>query len=280
IGVRGERSDTGFETPTGEASERDYYSLFPSASLSVRIDQNRQLRLSYSRRIQRPQPSILNPIDRSTDPFDRQVGNPDIDPAYTHSVSLDVDWSCSFGQLRLAPYYRHTEGSWAQITQVDREGVSTRTWDNVASEDHYGATAGLSLPHGRKISGLMSLGANGQVRDASNLAGSFSSSSLRWEVRASPQVMIAEQLSAVVRFAYFPAVDLAQGRSEARILADVGLRYRLLNRRASLDVSFQDPLGLRGSSSETRDLTHVQIRRNSESSRSIRVNMTYAFGGG
>lgn len=280
IGIRGERSDTGFETPTGEAFEKDYYSLFPSASLSVRIAQNRQLRLSYSRRIQRPQPSILNPVDRSTDPLDRQVGNADIEPAYTHAVSLDVDWSSSFGQWRLAPYYRHTEGSWAQITRVDRLGVSTRTWDNVASEDHYGATAAVSLPHGRRISGLVSLGANGQIRDASNLADSFSSSSLRWEVRASPQVMIADRLSTVVRFAYFPAVDLAQGRSEARILADLGLRYRLLNRRASLDVSFQDPLGLRGSSSETRDLTHVQIRRNSESSRSIRVNMTYAFGGG
>jgi hypothetical protein len=45
-------------------------------------------------------------------------------------------------------------------------------------------------------------------------------------------------------------------------------------------MSFQDPLGLQGSSFETRDLTHVQIGRNSESSRSIRFNVSYPIGGG
>ncbi len=45
-------------------------------------------------------------------------------------------------------------------------------------------------------------------------------------------------------------------------------------------MSFEDPLGLQEQSFETRDLTHVQIGRSSESTRSLRFSLSYAFGGG
>ncbi|MDZ7780711.1 MAG: TonB-dependent receptor [Gemmatimonadota bacterium] len=280
LGLRGEHSDTRFEVPTGEAFENDYFSLFPSASLSARLDQERQLRLSYSRRIGRPSTSVLNPIDRSTDPLNRRVGNPNVDPEYTHSLSLHAIWSTPFGRLRLSPYYRRTDGGWAEITSVDGDGISTRTWDNVTSEERYGATLTAWLPRGERVSGFVSVGGNRTARDASNLADRYSSSSLRWQTRVSLEAMVTEKLSVESRSSYRPAVDLPQGRSDAQISTDFGLRYRFLDRQASLRMAFEDPLGLRESSREIRDLTHVQIGRSSESSRSIRFSVSYAFGGG
>ena len=280
VGVRGEHSDTRLEVPTGETFDNDYYSLFPNVSLSARLDDNRQVRLSYSRRIGRPQTSVLNPIDRSTDALNRRVGNPYIQPEYTHSVNMDMNWSTDVGRLRLSPYYRRTDGGWAQITQVDADGVSTGTWDNVTSEARYGATLTAWLPRGQTINGYVSVGANRQIRDASNLSDRYSSSSFRWQTRTNLEAAITDQVSAEGTFSYSPAVDLPQGRSDARLSTDFELRYRFLDRKASLRMSFQDPLGLQGTSFETRDLTHVQIGRSSESSRSIRFNLSYAFGGG
>jgi hypothetical protein len=279
-GLRGERSDTRFEIPTGEAFEQDYYSLFPSASVSARIDQDRQIRLGYSRRIGRPQTSVLNPIDRSTDPLNRRVGNPYVEPEYTHSLNLHVNWSTPLGRLRFSPYYRRTDGGWAQITLVDEAGVSTRTWDNVTSEERYGATVTAWLRRGQPVNGMVSVGGSRDVRDASNLSDRYSSSSFRWQTRTNLEAVITEQLSAEGRFSYSPAVDLPQGRSDARVSTDFGLRYRFLDRKGSLRMSFEDPLGLQGSSFETRDLTHVQIGRSSESSRIVRFSLSYAFGGG
>lgn len=278
-GLRGEHSDTRLETPTGEAFENDYFSLFPSASLSARIDQERQLRLSYSRRIGRPSTSVLNPIDRSTDPLNRRVGNPGIDPEYTHSLSLHAIWSTPLGRLRLSPYYRRTDGGWAEIRSVDGDGVSTRTWDNVTSEERYGATLTAWLPRGERLSGFVSVGGNRAARDASNLAERYSSSSFRWQTRLNLEAMVTDGLSVESRTSYRPAVDLPQGRTDAQVSTDFGIRYRFLDRQASLRMSFQDPLGLRESSFETRDLTHVQIGRSSESTRSLRFSLSYAFGG-
>lgn len=280
VGLRGEHADTRFEIPAGDVFDNDYFSLFPSASLSARIDDSRQLRLSYSRRIGRPSPSVLNPIDRSTDPLNRRVGNPDIEPEYTHSVSLHATWSTSVGRLRFSPYYRRSDGGWAELTTVDPDGVSTRSWDNVTSEERYGASLTAWLPRGNRINGFVRLGADRTVRDASNLAERYSGSSLRWQTRANLEAVVTEELSVEGRFSYFPAVDLPQGRSDARVSTDFGLRYRFLDRRASLRMAFEDPLGLQETSFETRDLTHIQIGRSSESARSVRFSVSYAFGGG
>ena len=280
VGLRGEHADTRFETPAGDVFDNDYLSLFPSASLSARIDDSRQLRLSYARRIGRPPPSVLNPIDRSTDPLNRRVGNPDIAPQYTHSVSLHATWSTSVGRLRLSPYYRRSDGGWAELTTVDTNGVSTRSWDNVTSEERYGASLTAWLPRGNRINGFVRVGADRTVRDASNLAERYSGSSLRWQTRANLEAVVTEALSVEGRFSYLPAVDLPQGRSDARVSTDFGLRYRFLDRRASLRMALEDPLGLQETSFETRDLTHIQIGRSSESARSVRFSVSYAFGGG
>lgn len=279
VGLRGEQADTRFETPAGEVFDNDYLSLFPSASVSARLDQGRQLRLSYSRRIGRPSTSVLNPIDRSTDPLNRRIGNPYIAPQYTHSLSLDVNWETPAGRLRLSPYYRKTDGGWAQITLVDEEGVSTRTWDNVTSEERYGATLTAWLPRGQPVTGFVSVGGNKNVQDATNLSARYANSSFRWETRANLEGTVTSDLSVEGRFTYTPAVDMPQGRTDARVSTDFGLRYRFLDRRASLRMSFEDPLGLQRSSFETRDLTHVQIGRSSETTRSMRINLSYSFGG-
>ena len=68
--------------------------------------------------------STLNPVDRSTDPSIRRVGNPDIEPQFTNSLSLDASWTLPFGTVRLAPYYRSSRNGWAEMTTVDDRGVA------------------------------------------------------------------------------------------------------------------------------------------------------------
>jgi hypothetical protein len=132
-GVRAERADTRFSLPlSGDCYEHDYESIFPNANISLGIGEGKQLRLSYWKRVDRPWPWILNPINPSTDPLNRMVGNPFLKPRYTHSVSLDASWSGQRGTLRLSPYYRGTVDSWDQIKTVDDKGVSTVSWFNLS----------------------------------------------------------------------------------------------------------------------------------------------------
>lgn len=280
VGLRGEHLAMRFEVPTGEEFRREYFDLFPSANISYRFDQSKQLRMSYSRRIGRPGPSVLNPIDLSTDPLNRRVGNPDVEPQYTHSLSLNASWSGSVGNLRLSPYYRKTTNDWAAITTVDEDGVSTRTYQNLASRETYGASLTYSLRQRGGWGGHASISGRRENRDASNLGARYSGSSFRWSSRANINARVTDGLTAQGNFSYSPPTDLPQGRSNARYTGDLGLRYQFLDRRASLRLSLRDPFGLRQSSSRLSDVTYVQIGESRETARSAQINFSYSLGGG
>lgn len=279
-GLRAERTDTRLAIPTGEEFRSDYLNLFPSARASYRLSDNRQLRLSYSRRLQRPSASMLNPVNRSTDPLTRRVGNPYVEPQLTHSVSLDASQSGSKGNIRLSTYYRRTTNDWAETITVDSSGVSTRTYQNLASQASYGLSLTYSLRPVEGWNGFVSVSGRRVVRDASNLDPRYSGNSFRWSSRARIDAMLGAGVSAQANFAYQPPVDLPQGRSDATYAADFGLRYRFLEERASLRLSFRDPFELRRAGERTQDISYIQIGRSRESTRNVDISLSYSFGGG
>jgi iron complex outermembrane recepter protein len=280
VGLRAEHVDAELVVPTGQTFGRDYVDLFPSLNLSYRVGESGRVRLSYSRRTGRPGPSVLNPIDRSTDPLNRRVGNPEIEANYRHSVSLHANWSGGIGSLRLSPYYEKTTNDWAEITTVDDHGVSTRTYQNLASEESYGASLTYSLPRRGTWGGRVSISGRRNVRDAGNLADRYSGSSFRWSSRANLEVALTDALSTQWNFSYSPPTDLPQGRTDARYASDLALRYRLLDDRASIRLSLRDPFGLREQSSRLEDLSYIQLGRSRESTRSAQISVSYSLGGG
>jgi hypothetical protein len=277
-GVRGELADTWFELPSGDRFENDYANLFPSANLRYDLGRGREVRLSYSKRLRRPGPRVLNPIDESTDPLNRRVGNPDIDPQYTHNLSLDASWSGQVGTLTVSPYYRQTVGDWTQIKTVDAAGISTVTWENLASVDAYGTSIRANLRPVRGIGGFLSASSYREVRDASNLSLDYSGASLRWLARGNLQAKLTPGLSLQGMGFYTPARDVPQGRISSRLMTHLGLRQQMWNDKASLNLMIRDPFDLYRSSFETRDRSHVQIGRSEFSMRSLALSFSYSFG--
>jgi hypothetical protein len=279
VGLRAERADTRLTVPeTDEQFENSYFSLFPSANLRYDLGGGRDVRLSYSRRVRRPQPGILNPVDRSNDPLNRIVGNPDIDPQYTSSLSLETSWTGTFGTLRLSPYYRRTTDDWTQIKRVDAQGVSTVTWENLASVESYGTSLSASFRPIHGISGNASVSGSREVRNASNLSTDFSGDAMRWSARGNLSARITEKLALQAMGYYTPARDVPQGRISSSLMTHVGMRQTLMRDRLTLNLMVTDPFDLYRSSFETRDPTHVQIGRSRFTARSAVFSLSYSFG--
>ncbi|HEU4884033.1 MAG TPA: outer membrane beta-barrel family protein, partial [Longimicrobium sp.] len=279
VGLRAERADTRLTVPeTDEEFENGYFSLFPSANLRWDLGGGRDVRLSYSRRVRRPQPGILNPVDRSNDPLNRYVGNPDIDPQYTSSLSLETSWTSTFGTLRFSPYYRKTTDDWTQIKTVDAQGVSTVTWENLASVESYGSSLTASIRPIGGISGNVSVSGSREIRNASNLSTDYSGDAMRWSARGNLSGRITEKLAVQAMGYYTPARDVPQGRISSSLMTHVGLRQTFLKDRATVNLMVTDPFNLYRSSFETRDPTHIQIGRSRWSARSAVLSFSYSFG--
>jgi hypothetical protein len=278
-GLRAEGAQTRL-TPAESDSvyENTYFSLFPSANLRWELSGGRELRLAYSRRVRRPMVWVMNPINRSNDPLNRFVGNPDIDPSYTHSLSLDASWTRTFGTIRFSPYYRRTLDEWSQIRTVDAQGVATSTWQNLASTESYGTSLTVSVRPVHGISGNVSVSGSREIRNASNLAVNYSGDNLRWSARANVSGNVTEKLAVQAMANYTPAFEVPQGRVSSSLMTHVGMRQQLMNDRVTLNLMVTDPFDLYRSSFTNRDPTFVQIGRSRWSARAAVLSASYSFG--
>jgi outer membrane receptor protein involved in Fe transport len=279
-GVRLEHRDVLFEEPSGDSFATDGLEWYPSANLSWRPAEGRRVRLSYSRRSRQPSPRHLNPIDRSTDPLNRRVGNPDLEPQHTHSFGLDLTSSTSWGNLRLSPYLRRVVNDWAEIRTVDEDGVATRMWQNVASQTSAGASVRVSVRRDDGWGGFASISGHHESRDAGNLSSVWTGNSFRWSVRTNLSGRLTPSLGVRTNVSWTPPRDVPQGRMGGRVRSSIGVRQQLLDGRASLNLNVNDPLDLSRTSFESRDPTFVQIGNSRESRRSASLSLSYNFGGG
>ena len=278
LGVRAEQANTELTVPTGESYGNDYSTIFPTGNIRYELGDGKELRLAYSKRIRRPSPWVQNPIDRSTDPLNRFVGNPDIEPVYNHNFSFEAAWNGSLGMLRFSPYLRRSVGDWAQIKTVDAEGVSTVTWENLNSVDAYGASLTANLRPSNGFGGYVSVSGQREDRNASNLSQDFSGTSFNWRARANLQARITDDLNLQSMLFYSPAREIPQGRYSSTVRMDVGLRQQFMNDRVSLNVSLRDPFDMYRREFVTSDATHIQTGRSDFSMRSAVVSLSYAFG--
>lgn len=278
-GLRAELADTRLSLPVmDEHFDNDYRSLFPSLNLTWTAGEGKTVRFSYAKRISRPYAWILNPYTPQTDPLNRSVGNPDIEPAYTHSFSLDMSRIGRLGTLRLAPYWRRTTNNWENIKRVDENGVSTVTWENSASSESMGASLTASLRPAGRISGSATVGLHRVLTDASNISTDLSRESVRWSVGANSAVRVTGSLNAQLSANYMPGRDVPQGRMSAMFMSSVGLRQQLMDQRATLSLFVSDPFDLYEFRFETRDRSHVQNSRTGTSMRRFRLSLTWNFG--
>ncbi|MET0272978.1 MAG: TonB-dependent receptor, partial [Phenylobacterium sp.] len=122
-------------------AENDYFRAYPSLHLAYTFSEDQQLKLSYSLRVQRPQPQDLNPFRAYQDPFNYQAGNPNLKPQETQSFEAGYQYRHS-GTFYLATlYYRASENGVTDVVRDLGGGVLLTTKENL----NKGRAGGLEL---------------------------------------------------------------------------------------------------------------------------------------
>ncbi|WP_423736487.1 TonB-dependent receptor domain-containing protein [Chitinophaga caseinilytica] len=89
IGLRLERTHTIARSEQGwQTTERRYLSWLPSFSLMHPLSDDQQLQLSFTRRMTRPNFSQLNPFRFYYSPLNYWVGNPQLKPSITNTLTI------------------------------------------------------------------------------------------------------------------------------------------------------------------------------------------------
>jgi outer membrane receptor protein involved in Fe transport len=277
-GLRAEQVATRFDlATTRERYDNDYRSLYPSALAAFNVDESRQVKLSYSKRVTRPDTRQLNPFGFREDALNVFRGNPGLRPEYTHAFEVGYQQSFGKGTLQVTPFARHTMNAVRFIRSVDDAGVATTTFQNVATSDSYGADVNGSLRLGR-VTGFGGFSAFKQVTDGSNLSTDVSNSALGWSTRGNATVKLTRTLDAQGMVMYRAPMRAEQGRMSAMTMTNVALRQKLRGDAASVTLRVMDPFNLMGMGFVTDDGRFYQTSQRKMGARGVSLSINYSFG--
>jgi ferric enterobactin receptor len=261
----------------GQRFDRRYASVYPSAIVSYNFTPLRQAKISYSRRVSRPNPFQLSPIEMRQDTRNVFRGNPDLRAEYTDALELGYQESRSWGSIQLSPYLRRTLHAVRNIQFVDSTGVSVSTFDNVASTMTLGSDLNLSAHHGPlQVGGGAS--AYHYTSDASNLSGNLSAHALVWSARTNATWRVST-LGDVQAFVYYRAPYATEGGSQiASVSMNLGARYKVWGDQGNISLRVSDPFKLQKFGYRTANGTVVETSERFFGSRAVFLTITRNFG--
>jgi hypothetical protein len=97
LGLRGENTSIQAENLNNEISyTRNYFNLFPTASINYNRSEKHIYQLSYNRRINRPGYAMFNPYKYFVNLFVSFRGNPYLRPEYYHNIEFSHGYKSTF----------------------------------------------------------------------------------------------------------------------------------------------------------------------------------------
>lgn len=131
VGARVEQTVVDFNVTTGLTNHFNYTNLFPSVHLLQEFSHNRKLTFRYSRRIDRPLFSEINPLQQYNDPFFLNKGNPNLLPEFTDSYDVTYTKSWKQSSVSGSVYHRNSTSTIQRIVQMQSNGVTETSYQNL-----------------------------------------------------------------------------------------------------------------------------------------------------
>ncbi|HLP35561.1 TonB-dependent receptor [Lacibacter sp.] len=247
FGLRGELTmmRTGL-IKTNEINDRRYANLFPSASLSYALDEKNTLQLSYSYRINRPNFRNLTPFADFSDDRVYFVGNPNLNPEFTHSMEAGhlLEWSS--GSLLSGVYYRYKTGVVERIRIIDTvTGVSNIVPVNLSTQKELGIemTFAVTAFSWWKINSTVNFFravANGMYEGTE-----LNSETVSWTNRTTSRMTFFKDLDFQASVNYQSPRITTQGKTLAIYSIDLGLVKDVFKGKGTLTFNVRDLMNSR-----------------------------------
>jgi len=237
-------------------------SLFPSLFVTRKLNQDADVQLSYTRRINRPNFFQTMPFTDISNTLNPRRGNPQLRPEFTNSVELSYQKLFTQNHnLLFSLYYKQTTDlitaylSEEFVPELEEDLVVT-TFNNSNSSYAYGGELTVKNTLFKNIDLTSNINVYQSKVDASNVEVGLSIDRISWFLKEQlslkmPAGLILQLSGEYQSKASFtpasdsrmpwgpPTLNTAQGYALANWFVDLALRKDLLNRKASLTLKYQ-----------------------------------------
>jgi outer membrane receptor protein involved in Fe transport len=267
--------DSGETQPFNES----YDNILPSIFFSRKLKNFSMLKLSLVQRIQRPGLRNINPYVDESDNRNISYGNPELSPEITNQVELGYNTMIKGVMFNGAVYYRHTSDIIERFLEIDPNGVSITTYQNIGTN----SAIGLNFFTSTTIAKIWSIRAGANI-STYNAEGTFndvelSQQAVVWNGNFNSTLSFKKGFK-VEAFGFFrPKRRTIQGFVSSFGMFSMGAKKEFWDKRASLGIRIVEPFSkYKEFPSELSGENFTQRSNTSRPFRSFGLSFSYRFG--
>jgi iron complex outermembrane recepter protein len=258
----------------------DMNGLYPSVYLTEKFDDDNDLHLNFSRRVNRPQWWQITPQTNYTNPQNPQVGNPDIRPERTNLVELAYNTQLSNIGVNTTLYLKNTLDPMMSYNKPLSNDTLLSTFENGNYSNTYGAEVIVRVPIVKWWNATTNFNLYQTDINADNLSQGLSNSGFSWFAKLNSDMKVLNTYTLQLTGNYNAANVIAQGKVLASGGMDAAIKHDFLpHNAATLILSLSDVFNTQRSRVDTyAEGSFYQDAINKPETRVLKLSFTYSFG--
>ena len=273
------------ETQINDAPSSPYGTLVPSIILSHDISKSQFIKLSYTRRMERPDYRDVNPFLNLADPYNITTGNPKLKPEIGDNFELGYNKAFEKNSnIYIAVFERINTGDHKPITTFYQVYDSVYTNVSVTNMQNVGIeyNSGVNISGSWSIKDKLSLRGNGFVvyrYILNNLPGEANVSGARFRINLNASYQLPHDLITEIFGNYNSATNNIQGRTPQSVTYTLAFRKQFWKKNASIGLTATNIFN-----EYTRQVTTIETPTYNSYNvrmlpyRSVGISLMYKFG--
>lgn len=293
LGLRWEDSRINVnELISEDYNTKKYNNFFPSAFVSYELNDDSNVSLSYSRRINRPRGRMLNPFSNYSSNINLFQGNPDLDPSMTDAI--DFGYMTKFGRkitFNASAYLNKTTDAYQFVSResgsfVDGIPVILSSPINLATEYRYGTEINVGYNPYKWWKLTANVNAYRSISEGDytyiNFIGeevtqNFDNETFAMNGRLTSKVSLPWKIDWQTNISYRAPEKTAQGKVKSETGMNLALSKDVLKDNGTIALNVSDVFNSRKRRMETNLATVMTTSEMQWRTRQVNLTFTYRF---
>ncbi len=266
-----------------------FFNIFPSAHIKWDINKVNAVKVSYTRRVNRPSGMDLNPFINREDEQNLSQGNPWLEPEFTDSYEIAHFLNLSSTSLNSTFFYRNRTNLISRETKLIENTDTTLTYPKNLTA---GSTLGFEFILNQKLTKWWKMNGSysyfkAKIND--DTINESASESKSWTAKLTSSFSIGKNFEVQINGNYRSPVITgiggsgghrgggggSQGKSKEMYSVDLGLRYMVFNKKGTLTLRVSDIFNTRQFETDSWGTNFTSYQKNIHESRIVFIGFSY-----
>ena len=258
-------------------NDYEKFMFYPSIHFSKSIKDKHQFQLSYSRRINRPAPFLLNDIPQYIDPDNIFMGNPELKPEFTDSFEFNYRTTISKVTISAQSYLRNTTNMFQALRLMTEKGVMIHKLANSDNQLSAGEEFGVDINVTKWLQ--LSTGANIYYYKLKTVVENekIIKESASWDARMIANIQFKWGTRLQLLGYYRGANYDAMGKNDGFFISNIAVNQSLLKGKASIGINVRDVFNSFKMNYSTYGSSFDNLYKINVEGPLVMLNLTYNF---